>query len=74
MDEYYDRVGRSPLLGVLNPVENFSRASPLMWTFLAAVVLFILGVNIEFLQLFAWVGGFMVLLFVAVGLAFFEAM
>jgi hypothetical protein len=74
METYYNRVERSPILGVFNPIRNFSRASPLMWIFLVAVVLLFLGANVEFLRIFAWVGGFLVVFFVAVGLAFFEAM
>lgn len=74
MQKRFNQLHRSPLLAVLNPVNNFSRASPLLWIFLAAVVLFFLGINVEFFRLFAWIGGFLVVFFVAVGLALFEAL
>jgi hypothetical protein len=73
MENYYSRIERSPILDLFMPWKNFTRASPVLWIFLASLLIWIIGSTFN-LSLFVWVGGFLVLLFVAVALALFESL
>ncbi len=74
MESYYDLIGRLPILDLFMPWKNFTRVSPLLWIFLASLIILIIGLNVSFLRVFVWVGGFLVAFFVAVALALFESL
>jgi hypothetical protein len=74
MEKYYDALGRSPIFGLFMPWRNLTRVNPLLWVFLTSLVLLIIGLNVSFLSVFAWIGGFLVAFYVAVALALFESL
>jgi len=69
----YNLISRSPLIKLLNPLENFTRTGPVLWIFLFAGMIFGIGLILP-VRLFVWIGGFLVLLFAAVAIAIFEAL
>lgn len=71
MEHFETSLKKLPLIEIFR-WKNFDRVSPLFWIFLASLVLWIVGSNVNFLSLFAWIGGFLVALFVAVVIAQFE--
>lgn len=72
MENYYNQVRKSPIFALFIPWENFTRASPVLWIFLASVVMLFVGLNVKIFSLFIWIGGFLVAFIVAVALSFFE--
>lgn len=63
--------GMSPWVRILFVWRNLDRVSPLLWTFIFSILLWVVGANILAFRLFAWMGCFVFLFFVAVAVAIF---
>jgi hypothetical protein len=71
MEKYFGDFGRATIIELLQPWKSFDKASPLLWTFLAAMLMLFIGVNLPFFDILIWIGGFLVAFFAAVAISLF---
>ena len=64
------KIQRAPIFEIFKIKKNFDKARPLLWIFLTAIVLFVVGLALESLKVLAWVGGFIMLLYIVVWIGF----
>ncbi|MBU0907184.1 MAG: hypothetical protein KKE05_03445 [Nanoarchaeota archaeon] len=69
----YGNWRKAPIVRMLSPWDNFTRASPPVWVFFASLLIWMVGLGFN-LSWFVWAGGFVVLFFLAVAISIFESL
>lgn len=74
MEIPYGDLKKAPIIRILSPWVNFTRASPVLWIVIVSFLMLIFGLNVPFLRFFAWFGGFLTAFFIALGLSIFRSL